>query len=36
MKWEAETVRVKALYSGLSDTYQEGKVTGQESSSFFR
>jgi len=35
-KWEAEVVRIKSLYSGLSDAYQEGKATGQESSSFFK
>ncbi|KAM0704480.1 hypothetical protein Q7P35_008714 [Cladosporium inversicolor] len=35
-RWEAEVVRVKSLYSGLSDAYQEGKATGQESSSFFK
>jgi tRNA(Arg) A34 adenosine deaminase TadA len=36
MKWGAEVLRIKALYSGLSDVYQEGKATGQESSSYFR
>lgn len=36
IKWEAEVVRIKSLYSGLSDVYQEGKATGQESSSFFK
>lgn len=35
-KWEAEVERIKSLYSGLSDTYQEGKAIGQESSSFFK
>jgi len=35
-KWELEIVRIKSLYSGLSEVYQEGKATGQESSSFFR
>lgn len=35
-KWETEVVRIKSLYSGLSDVYQKGKATGQESSSFFK
>ena len=35
-KWEREVVRIKSLYSGLSDVYQKGKATGQESSSFFK
>jgi tRNA(Arg) A34 adenosine deaminase TadA len=33
---EAEVLRIKALYSGLSEVYQEGKASGQESSSIFR
>jgi tRNA(Arg) A34 adenosine deaminase TadA len=35
-KWEKEIERIKSLYSSLSDVYQEGKATGQESSSFFK
>lgn len=35
-KWAAEMSRVKALYNELSDTYQRGKQSGQESSSFFK
>jgi tRNA(Arg) A34 adenosine deaminase TadA len=35
-QWTAEILRVKALYNELSDTYQKGKVTGQETSSVFQ
>ena len=35
-KWTTEIARVKALYSELSDVYQKGKATGQESASFFQ
>jgi tRNA(Arg) A34 adenosine deaminase TadA len=35
-KWTAEIARVKAIYNDLSDTYQKGKATGQETSSFFQ
>jgi len=35
-KWTAEIARVKAIYNELSDTYQKGKATGQESSSVFQ
>jgi tRNA(Arg) A34 adenosine deaminase TadA len=35
-KWTAEITRVKSLYNELSDTYQKGKATGQESSSVFK
>jgi len=31
-----EVVRVKAMYNALSDTYQKGKASGQETSSFFK
>lgn len=33
---QAELARVKRLYDGLSETYQEGKKGGKESSSFFK
>jgi tRNA(Arg) A34 adenosine deaminase TadA len=35
-KWTKEIERVKALYNELSDTYQKGKATGQETSSVFQ
>jgi tRNA(Arg) A34 adenosine deaminase TadA len=35
-KWMEEIARVKAMYNELSDTYQKGKATGQETSSVFR
>jgi tRNA(Arg) A34 adenosine deaminase TadA len=35
-KWSAEIARVKGIYSELSDTYQKGKATGQETSSVFQ
>jgi len=35
-KWMAEIARVKKMYDELSDTYQKGKATGQESSSVFK
>src|ERR1700761_6968234 len=35
-KWTAEITRVKAIYNELSDTYQKGKATGQETSSVFQ
>ncbi|KAK3682350.1 cytidine deaminase-like protein [Podospora appendiculata] len=34
--WAAEIERVKALYSGLSETYQEGKKAGAESASVWK
>lgn len=33
---ECEVKRVKALYNGLSETYQKGKAEGVESSSFWK
>jgi tRNA(Arg) A34 adenosine deaminase TadA len=35
-KWTAEIVRVKEIYNELSNTYQKGKATGQETSSVFQ
>lgn len=35
-KWTKEIERVKTLYNELSDTYQKGKATGQETSSVFQ
>lgn len=35
-RWKAEMDRVKRLYNALSDTYQEGKKTGAESSSVWK
>lgn len=35
-KWMTEIQRVKEMYNELSDTYQKGKATGQETSSFFQ
>ena len=35
-KWTTEVERIKAQYSALSDVYQKGKATGQESASFFQ
>jgi tRNA(Arg) A34 adenosine deaminase TadA len=35
-RWTAEIARVKAMYNELSDTYQKGKASGQQSSSFFK
>lgn len=35
-KWTAEIARVKAIYDELSDVYQKGKATGQETSSIFQ
>ncbi|KIV79234.1 hypothetical protein PV11_06804 [Exophiala sideris] len=35
-KLKTELQRVKQLYNQLSDTYQEGKKSGAESSSFFK
>lgn len=35
-KWIGEIARVKKMYDELSETYQKGKATGQESSSVFR
>ncbi|KAI1166134.1 cytidine deoxycytidylate deaminase family protein [Nemania serpens] len=35
-KWADEVSRVKALYNGLSDTYQNRKAGGLESASFLR
>ncbi|KAK3332235.1 cytidine deaminase-like protein [Cercophora scortea] len=34
--WAEEIQRVKALYSGLSETYQEGKKAGAESASVWK
>lgn len=35
-KWIGEIARVKKMYDELSETYQKGKATGQESSSVFK
>jgi tRNA(Arg) A34 adenosine deaminase TadA len=35
-KMTAEIARIKAIYDGLSDTYQKGKASGQETSSIFQ
>ncbi|WYZ35706.1 hypothetical protein EsH8_X_000353 [Colletotrichum jinshuiense] len=35
-RWAAEVARVKGLYNALSDTYQEGKKAGAESSSVWK
>jgi tRNA(Arg) A34 adenosine deaminase TadA len=35
-KWAAEVVRIKGLYNGLSETYQEGKKEGVESASVWK
>ncbi|KAK3316481.1 cytidine deaminase-like protein [Apodospora peruviana] len=35
-RWAEEISRVKALYNGLSETYQEGKKSGAESSSVWK
>jgi tRNA(Arg) A34 adenosine deaminase TadA len=35
-KWMGEIARVNKMYDELSDTYQKGKATGQESSSVFK
>jgi tRNA(Arg) A34 adenosine deaminase TadA len=35
-KWTAEIARIKGIYNDLSDTYQKGKATGQETSSVFQ
>jgi tRNA(Arg) A34 adenosine deaminase TadA len=35
-KWEGEIKRVKDLYNGLSETYQEGKKAGAESASVWK
>ncbi|KAK9425912.1 putative CMP/dCMP-type deaminase domain-containing protein [Seiridium unicorne] len=35
-KWTAEVDRVKGLYNGLSETYQEGKKDGVESASVWK
>ncbi|KAH8157762.1 hypothetical protein CIB48_g10484 [Xylaria polymorpha] len=35
-KWGGEVRRVKALYNGLSDTYQKGNKGGTESASFWK
>ncbi|KAK3381719.1 cytidine deaminase-like protein [Podospora didyma] len=34
--WESEIARIKALYNGLSETYQEGKKAGAESASVWK
>ncbi|KAH6900563.1 CMP/dCMP deaminase [Thelonectria olida] len=34
--WKSEIARIKALYDGLSETYQEGKRNGAESASTWR
>lgn len=33
---EGEIVRIKAMYNEISDVYQKGKASGQETSSFFK
>ncbi|ROT42534.1 CMP/dCMP deaminase [Sodiomyces alkalinus F11] len=35
-RWRAEVERVKGLYDGLSEVYQEGKAKGVESSSVWK
>ncbi|KAH7311589.1 cytidine deaminase-like protein [Stachybotrys elegans] len=35
-RWTAEIERVKGLYAGLSEVYQEGKKSGAESSSVWK
>ncbi|KAI0408345.1 cytidine deoxycytidylate deaminase family protein [Xylaria palmicola] len=35
-QWGDEVTRVKALYNGLSETYQKGKTGGVESASFWK
>jgi tRNA(Arg) A34 adenosine deaminase TadA len=35
-KWMSEITRIKKMYDELSDTYQKGKATGQESASVFK
>ncbi|TGJ88417.1 hypothetical protein E0Z10_g369 [Xylaria hypoxylon] len=35
-KWKDEIRRVKALYNGLSDTYQKSKTSGVDSASFWK
>ncbi|KAK4186362.1 cytidine deaminase-like protein [Podospora australis] len=35
-KWRGEIERVKGLYNGLSETYQEGKKAGAESASVWK
>lgn len=35
-RWAAEVTRVKELYNSLSETYQEGKKAGAESSSVWK
>ncbi|GAW14037.1 hypothetical protein ANO14919_034290 [Xylariales sp. No.14919] len=35
-KWEEEIRRIKALYNGLSDTYQKSKTSGVDSASFWK
>ncbi|KAH6647750.1 cytidine deaminase-like protein [Truncatella angustata] len=35
-KWTAEIERIKRLYNGLSETYQEGKKEGVESASVWK
>ncbi|KAF2667126.1 cytidine deaminase-like protein [Microthyrium microscopicum] len=35
-KWMGEIKRLKEMYNELSDTYQKGKATGQETSSVFQ
>ncbi|KAK3384649.1 cytidine deaminase-like protein [Lasiosphaeria ovina] len=34
--WESEVARIKELYNGLSETYQEGKKAGAESASVWK
>ncbi|KAK3952039.1 hypothetical protein QBC32DRAFT_370664 [Pseudoneurospora amorphoporcata] len=36
LKWKIEIERVKGLYNGLSETYQEGKKGGVESASVWK
>ena len=35
-KWRAEIERIKGLYNGLSEKYQEGKKKGAESASVWK
>jgi len=35
-KWTEEVTRVKSMYSKLSETYQDGKNTGEISSSVWK
>ena len=35
-KWTEKMTHVKTMYNELSDTYQKGKASGQQTSSFFK